>query len=313
MTNQELADHLNEQAALSGRDVVTVNVIRQWVDWSLLSNAKIAGKAAPKGGPEWSRGEADMRRAYRLAELRKRGVRRQTALVVHAYLEWGYSDYSYLRKCLQSEWEKWRNQLVRRHITSMDGRDYAEISSVQKRALKNQLGDLYPGFVGTVAEQSPEAYAVIAELSKFGEYNFYNVEFIISESIARMLPDLSLEKDVITAFANSFAGLTGDAEEITNSANSAISHATERQLRLARHYTRVMQRAPQKLKVMRNISDISYFLRNWPQFENSLYQQMSIGPWLTGQFVQTLLLVMRSSGMNCAIGNRPYSPIKSEN
>src|SRR5690348_10385096 len=96
MTNAELAAYLNEQLGLSAGQAVTTDVVRQWVAWDVLPKAKVQGRISGKG-PAWSRLGVARRRAMRLAQLRKLGTRREKALIVQAYIEWGHPDFGRVR------------------------------------------------------------------------------------------------------------------------------------------------------------------------------------------------------------------------
>lgn len=182
MTNSELAELLNARLGLAEHDAVTVNVLRQWVAWDVLPKARVAGRVDGKG-PIWSRTGATLRRANRLGELRRRGIKRENALIVQAYIEWGHHDFDRVRAAMRSEWDKWAAQLTRKQTTFIENTDYGEISATQKRAIANQIGPISPIFKGTKLEQSPELYALIADFARTGESDLGHLSSLISGPI----------------------------------------------------------------------------------------------------------------------------------
>jgi len=296
MTNAELAKQMNALWGLKGRDAVTANVIRQWVAWDVLPKARVQGRAAGNG-PIWIRDERSLRRANRLAELRKAGVRRENALIVQAYIEWGHSDFYRVRHALRDEFSKWRNQLNHRHITFIGDDSFANLSATRKRAIANQLGPLDSRFSGTQFEQSPALYAVWADLARTadGNSNFLIAQLI--EALQRIYPaiDAIVPSELLSSIAIGLPGLTGSSDEIDNSGESTIEIASERQFRVARIYAR------RYLKLLREAGcyDASPGLdpgaRELMQMLHSFAPQISTGPWLTFAFAQLLHYVFRQS------------------
>lgn len=289
MTNTELAELLNARIGLTGRDAVTANVVRQWVDWDVLPKATAQGRAIGKG-PAWSRSGTALRLALRLGELRKCGIKRGTALIVQAYIEWGHSDFDRVKEALLSEWAKWAAQLTRRQTTFLGNFEFREISATKQKAIAAQIGPLDPIFEGTQFEQSPELYAAIAEFARTGEGNTGYVESLISGASSQIWPGATdtLAPDCMSVLANSFSGMTGDPDEIGNSGESAIQNSSERQFRISRHQIRLLLRELGKPGRHRQITALDFRILQLLQTLHSLTPQISTGPWLIFLFVQAL-------------------------
>jgi len=243
MTNVELANSLNEKFALAGPDAVTLDVIRQWVAWDVLPRAQVKGRL-PGKGPLWNRDERSLRRAHRLAELRKAGVRRENAVIVQAYVEWGHPDFARVRSALRAEFTKWRNQLNRDHTTFIGGDGYRGLSASRKRSIANQLGPLDGRFVGTQFEHTPEIYAVLANLARLAEGDLNQTRELISNAMEQLHPNFKaiIPIEMADLIANSISGLTGLPDEMEESGEGVIERATERQFRIARHHARLFLR-----------------------------------------------------------------------
>lgn len=287
MTNAELAVVLNTRFGLAGQDAVTENVVRQWVAWDVLPKAAAQGQAIGIG-PTWFRSDSTLQRATRLAELRKHGVRREKALIVQAYIEWGHPDFDRVREALSSEWGKWAAQLTRRQTTFLEKSEFPNISRTKKRAIANQLGPLDFRFIGSQFEQTPEFYAAIAEFARNGDGSSEYIEALISGAFRQIMPGIEefLPPHYILRLANSFAGITGDPDEIANSAESAIQKATERQFRITRHQVRLFIRVLRKGAPHGQSALLDSKARQLLGMVHSLAPQISNGPWLVFAFVQ---------------------------
>lgn len=296
MTNPELAEYLNVQLGLAGAEAVSANVIRQWVAWDVLPKAGAQGRSVGES-PLWVRSGAAMRRAMRLAELRTRGITRENALIVQAYIEWGHDDLDRVRTALIGEWSKWAKQLSRRQTTFLKDEKFNDVGATKKRAIANQIGPLDSIFVGTPFEQSNEFYAQFAELSHTGKDNSNSIPGLMIDAIARISPGIAplLPANLISAFAHSFAGMTGPPDEIANSGESTIRIASERQFRIARFYVRSM------LKQFRTMGHVDEGVRSDPvvsqllQFLQMLHPQISVGQWAVFLFVQALKFQFQGS------------------
>ena len=294
MTNPELAEYLNVQLGLAGSEAVSANVIRQWVAWDVLPKAGAQGRSIGES-PLWVRSAAAMRRALRLAELRKRGITRENALIVQAYIEWGHDDLDRVRSALIGEWSKSAKQLIRRQTTFLNDKKFDDVSATKKRAIANQTGPLDFIFGGTPFEQSDGFYAQFAELSQTGKDNSNSISGLMNDAMARMSPGIAtiLPANLISAFANSFAGMTGPPDEIDNSGESTIQIASERQFRIARFYVRSM------LRQFRTIGHVGEDIRSDPvmsqllQFLHMLNPQISIGQWAVFLFIQALKIQLQ--------------------
>ena len=293
MTNAELAVRLNTRLGLVGRDAVTANVVRQWVAWDVLPKATAHGQAIGIG-PTWFRSDSTSQRATRLAELRKHGVRREKALIVQAYIEWGHPDFDRVREALSSEWGKWAAQLTRRQTTFLEKSEFPNISRTKKRAIAKQLGPLDFRFIGSQFEQSSEFYAAIAEFARSGDGRSEYIEALISGAFRQIMPGIEefLPAHCILELANSFAGITGDPDEIANSAESVIQKANERQIRIARHQIRLFLRALRNGAQHGQSALLESKARQLWEMIHSLEPQISNGPWLLFGFVQAIKAIV---------------------
>ncbi len=295
MTNAELAERLNEEIGLAADNRVTVNVIRQWVAWDVLPKARIAGRDIGKG-PVWSRSGVPERRARRLAELRQWKVKREDAVIVQAYLEWGHPNFERMQKALLRELQKWRAQLVRHRTTYIEDREYRDLGRVQKNAIRTQLGPLDILFSDTPLRQPDEFYAIFSELGQFGSGNSLRQHELMMSAIEAISPGLSssLPVGTIAGFIDSFSGAMGDPDEIDNSAQSEIEIATEREFRIARANVRRIWRKQRIAGHLTEIVALPKPARELLKLQNFLSPQITVGPWAVMLFVQCLLGVRRN-------------------
>lgn len=291
MTNRELANDLNNAAGLTGKDAITVNVIRQWVSWGVLPKAAAKGQRIGSA-PVWSREGVGSERAVRLADLRKAGIRRETAVIAQSYLDWGASDIESARNAILSEFVKWREQLNRRQTSFLGRKDFRDAGKWKQRAIENQLGQLDRRIVGTPYQQPLELYAIAAEASRTGEADISRIDLLLTDAVARIAPSLAqfVPKAAINAMAKAIPGLTGDPEEILNSGEASIRAATEIQLEEAREITNQMVGAPMSNEAQILLPAIDGNLQKLFELPRQLHSQISIGPWPIFLFVQTLHL-----------------------
>ena len=308
VTNADLALLLNSELGLAGALAVTPNVIRQWVAWDVLTRSTATGRSVGES-PEWSRSGKATRRAFRLAQLRKSGVIRENAVIVQVYIEWGHPDIYRVRQALLREVKKWRSQLLHRRTTRMGNADYQNLSAVQQRALRRQLGPLDARFAGTRFEQSDELYATLSELAESGEGSRDRISKLLLTAIDKVLPGIgeALPAESLYRFGSTIAGVFGSAEEIGNSAQSEIISASEREFRIARLITSKLLRSARDIQQIRGIMKLSNAHSELLQMLNFLSPQISAGVWASIQFTQCLMCVRRShlmSGENSAnLGN----------
>lgn len=295
MTNAELADHLNAEAGLTGRDAVTSNVIRQWVAWDVLPKATPFGRTIGQN-PTWVRSQTEMRRAKRLAELRKFGVKRETALIVQAYIEWGHPDFERTRNALAHEIAKWRSQITRKRTTYIAHGDYKGLSTVQQRAFRTQSGPLDGRFTNTLLQQSGEFVATFIGLAETGQGNFHLIRDLLSEAIDRILPGFGgmaaiIPIEMISSF---IAGTFGEPDEISDSAQAEVEIGTEREYRIARVFTRrVLNRLSQTKRVL-TMQDLPTPIVHLSEVLDNIIPQISTGPWVVFHLTQWIMLIRRS-------------------
>lgn len=294
MTNAELATLLNDRSGLIGRNAITGNIVRQWVEWDLLPAATATGQRYGTA-PIWSRSEISIRRALRLAELRKFGTKRENALIVQAYIDWGHPDFDRVRDALCKEWEKWTKQLARQQTTFLGDAGYAELSAVRKRAIANQLGTLDSRFQGSGFELPLQVYAVLAELARTGTIAKADQNEILLSALEQIYPGIALHipAECVADVANSIPGIAGSADEIGNSAAQAISGASESHFREARHKIRIVQRHWQKIANFPQLEIPNFNFLEFAEIARSIGPQIFTGPWLISLFVLALIGVIR--------------------
>lgn len=294
MTNAELAELLNAKAELAGAGALTANVIRQWVAWDVLPKADASGRTIGQS-PLWSRSGPAVRRATRLTELRKAGVRRETALIVQAFIEWGHPDFERVRCALVHELHKWRAQLLHHRTTRIGNADYRQLSAVQQRAIRTQLGPLDSRFVGRQFQQSDEFYATFAELAQTGEGDPERHRELLTGALERMFPKFAQlpTGTQIAGITDLISGALGSPEEIANSGQSSIENASERELRIARVMTRRIWRIQRQTREMAGLRQLGRPAFELIEIQNSISAQTTIGPWAVMQLVQCLLLIRR--------------------
>ena len=232
-----------------------------------------------------------MRRAFRLAELRKAGLVRESAIIAQAFFEWGHPDPERVRAALLGELGKYRSQLLRRRTTRMHGIEYGSLGAVQQRAIGNQLGALDPRFIGTQFEQSSELYATIAESAELNEIKSDHVRKLVMLAFERILPGnlIDIPISCLALFSNSLPGLLGSPEEISDSAESKIQESSTRNLRIARIIRTRM------IGVLRRNDDNLHLretnLEELISMNKRLLPQISTGPWAVLHFAQCLAVV----------------------
>ena len=269
---------------------MTPDVIRQWVRWGVLPHSTAKGRSVGES-PEWSRSFKARRRALRLAGLRKAGVVRENAVVAQAFFEWGHPNFELVKKALLAELRKWRSQLLRRRTSRLGGVDYQNLGAAQQRAISNQLGALDSRFVGNRFEQSPELFAVVAELAELDDVAPHLVNRLLTEAIDKMMPGVveSIPASCFGLILTSLPGLLGSPEEIANSAEAKLTECSERNFRIARVVRLRMLAAlsrtePNSLSRNSNLVELM-------NMNKSLLPQISVGPWAIFHFTQCLAAV----------------------
>lgn len=298
MTNKELADHLNATVSLTGKDAVTVHVIRQWVDWDVLSKAKATGRTVGKS-PSWSRDSESLRRAVRLAELRKAGLRRKNAVVAQAYFEWGHPDFGLVRDAVLSEFRKMREQLNRRQTTFLGKESFSEAGAWKQRAIQNQRGPLDKRFIGTSFEQTPEFYALFFDAARTGETDASRMASLLGDAVSRLGPELEqvFPKESITVIAPLLVGLTGNPDEIENSGEATIQNASRDHFERARKMAIMMTNASVFPEIQSAIPYLNGEWREWWELHVRIQPQISIGIWIIFSFVQALHILINTPEM----------------
>ncbi len=288
ITNSELADLLNSEFGFVGRNAVTANVVRQWVDWDVLPRAQAQGQRVGNA-PSWARSDSDLRKARRLAELRQMGLKRENALVVQAYIEWGHQDFDRVRVAFAAEWRKACSQLARRQSTFLNDRTFAEVSAASKKAIANQLGPLDHRLQGTRFEQSQEFYAVMAEIGRSGDNPKLPSDELIARALDQMAPRVSplLNPLWIEAIGKVLSGIAGLPDEIENSGIEAIQNSKERDFRIAQFHLRFFRKAINGKLPNRQIQSA---LESEPTFQKlrELGPQILNVPWVILPFIQAL-------------------------
>lgn len=291
MTNQELADQLNEAFGLAGTDAITVNVLRQWVACGVLSKANPKGQSIGSA-PLWERDKGSLEQADRLAELRKLGVRRKNALIAQSYLEWGHANFELVKEAILAEFIKWREQLNRRQTSFLAGEKFDAASNAKQRAIRNQLGPIDQLFSNTPLEQKPEFYALFAEASRNGEVGAAQMAAMLKDTFEQIDPQISefVPQEILGAVISAMAGLTGYEDEISNSGECTIKKATRQQFENARErYARITTfSVPPEIQDF--IGKLSANAQMVLELRERTHSQTSIGSWAILQFVQLLQL-----------------------
>lgn len=232
----------------------------------------------------------------RLAQLRKLGVIRKDAVIVQAFLEWGYPNLETVRQSMVRELRKCLAILMRMRTSRLDGRAYKDTGAARQKAIQNQLGRLDARFVGTRYQQSDELYATVAEFAELGAFDASRINAITSAAFAQMLPNYeaitsTISIDIISKF---FQGLLGSPDEILNSAETRISDASERELRIARVNRNRM------IAVLKKAAEHSEIpipeLANLFILVKGFLSQISVGPWAVMHFAQSF--------ENCVTGEK---------
>lgn len=235
MTNAELAESLNAAVGLTGRGAVTPNVIRQWIGWKVLPMATATGQSRGKP-PIWTRDDRTHRRAKKLAEWRKTGVRRETSVIVQTYIECGYSDFERFRKSLLSEFRRARAQLMRKVTTDTNFSNLPELRGTQKAALRRQGGPLDERFRETNFEQSADFYVGSLSLTLGNQAMENAMQPLMAQAATQMFPALptAFLDIIMSKFISGLSGIFGAPDEIECSGEQVIQQASERQFRIAR-------------------------------------------------------------------------------
>jgi hypothetical protein len=236
-----------------------------------------------------------MRRARRLAELRKLRVQRKSAVIVQAFIEWGHPDLDQVRSALLHELKKGRAQFAHHRTTHMVNADYGELSAVQQRSIRAQLGRLDSRFVDTQFQQSNDFYATIAHLAETGGGNARRQQELLQGAFERMVPEFGqlLSGTPISSFHQSLSGLIGSPDEIANSGVEAIKNISDRELRIARTMTRRIGRKQREAGEMIASSKLSPAVSELLKMQNSTLPQTTAGQWAVIQLVQCALLISR--------------------
>lgn len=294
MTNAELAKWLNDQSDMNGPNTITTNIVRQWVEWDLLPRATATGQRYGFA-PKWSRTEISIRRALRLAELRKFNTRRENALIVHAYIEWGHPDFGRVKDALEAEWDKWAKQLIRRQISFMDDSEFSDLSRTKQLAIANQLGPLDNRLKGTAFELPLQFYAAFAEMARTGTIAKSDADQFLQNALEQFYPGLSryVPADCMAAVANAFLGITGPEDEIGNSAAIAIKGASELQFRKARHRLRIALKHLRRITASDHPEISNFDFREFSEIARSIGPQVFTGPWIVSLFTITLIGTVR--------------------
>lgn len=290
MTNAELAEMLNVAKRLAGSQAVTPNIIRQWVLWDLLPRA--TASASGRGQPmEWSRSGEAMRQAFRLAELRRYGLTRRSALIVQAFLEWGFGNFEDAQAAIKTEFGHARTQVLRSLSSDTRHDQYNNISRATQKALHHQAGPLDPRLIGTPFQLSKETTLRTLDAMVTGASRETEVAERISEHWNGMWQ--SAEGIPIDAVAQGMAlgisGLFGDKEEVESPGQVTMENAPLRSFVLARYLwrTRYFQ-LPEKCDALSEFKDAIPWISQFLQIYNQLGPSIFVGPWAACSFAGIL-------------------------
>jgi hypothetical protein len=231
-----------------------------------------------------------MRRAIRLGELRKLGVKRENALIVQAYIEWGHCDFDRVRDAFEGEWAKWSAQLNRHQTTFIKNVAFSEISATKLRAISNQSGPLGYRLKGNQFEQSPEFYAVFSEYARTSNFDLSYVQRLLTKGLSQISPEFAglLPDSLVATIAKSISGISGSPDEIEDSGLDAIRTANEREFRIARFVVRQIFRELGNGKRIGEFASRKIEIHQLWQTLQLLRPQISTAPWVIFGFVQIL-------------------------
>lgn len=237
-----------------------------------------------------------MRRAARLAQLRKVGVKRENAVILQAYLEWGHPDLDRVREALVREAEKLRSHLLRRRITRLGDVNYKNLGSAQQRAIRTQLGPLDPRFSGSQFEQFAELHAALIELAETGVGDREYISDLVVSAINQMVPQTTEKIPLasIKGIISAMAGLFGSPDEIENSARFEIDNCSKKEIRIARIILKRILENSRRAEALLQIDALPNSVRHQLEMMASLRPQISVGPWAILYFALCLLGVRRN-------------------
>jgi hypothetical protein len=227
MTNAELAEWLNTEMDLADDFRVTNNIVRQWVGWNLLPKTSILGRESDKG-PIWYRDTNALKAAQRLAEFRQCGLRAKNQLLARCFIDGWNIDIADARLATFN-WARFRLKTMNKRLTL----DYsridadAELSAVQTRALRNQLGTQDDRFKRTPFEFTGDMGVSLNLVALTGEKPPPKILAEITKSlpISGELQKLWLE--LLPTLAAGISGMAGSPDEIENSLLDSIDNCTD--------------------------------------------------------------------------------------
>ena len=227
MTNAELAEWLNSEMDLTDDLRVTNNVVRQWVGWNLLPKASISGRDSVKG-PIWYRDSNALKAAQRLAEFRKGGLKAKNQLLARCFVDGWKIDIAEARLATFN-WAGFRLKTMSKRLTM----DYsridagADLSTVQIRALQNQLGTQDDRFKGTPFEFSGNIGVSLNLVALTGEMPPPKILAKITEAlpISGELQKQWLE--LLPVLSAGISGMAGSPDEIENSLLDSMDNCSD--------------------------------------------------------------------------------------
>lgn len=289
MTNADLVAYLNEELGLTGASAVTSDVIRQWVLWDVLPRATSRGRGYGRG-LEWKRSGRDLHRARQLARWRDYGIRRESAVIAQSFLEWRYPDFDHARRAIIIEFKRARALALKRFNTTADISDFAHLSSVGRRALRNQLGPLDGRFADTQFDLCGETYAAFLSAAIKGEGNIGQLTALLTHPIENLSPACSalFPESALQWFIGTTMGMFGEPTEIANSAQFTIEIASEREWRIARIATRRIFKMLRHAQAVSKIPGLDKSTRDLFAMLAQIQSEISIGRWAISMFAQIL-------------------------
>ena len=211
MTNEELADWLNAELAGRANEIVTRDIVRQWVTWGVLPRA--VGHGQRIGAPRaWSRDDAALAQARRLVDLRAAGLRGQQALQAQLWLESWPVDFQRARAAITGIFERSKKRMLRGVSTNYDPRTKPPLSPAKQRVVVGQIGMPAAIFENSPLALFPDEKVAAFAATKFGEASQTDFAEIAARVIKSIFPEAEIPSDDIGL--TGLLGMLGERDEI---------------------------------------------------------------------------------------------------
>lgn len=214
--------------------------LRRLVDSGLVPGPKPYGRRRGLP-PEWRWSPLSYRRVLQVCRLRKRGVRRTSAILFNLWLDGAGYQFSAVRAAARSEFRRSRKAISQRIPTAWDPRvEGAGLAPRSRAAVLRGLGSeqsAFPALPPDVVLQLASTMLFGAQMDRdemFEIFPAYGFPKALIDELQRddgVLSDLDLGGGVL-------AGLTADPEESDLTAEAALEDADEETFTNIRHFIR---------------------------------------------------------------------------